>query len=41
MRNILSATARYFTGRPLLVSFMTIGIADTIGKAAAAALGTT
>ncbi|WP_281173454.1 hypothetical protein [Xenophilus azovorans] len=33
------AVVRYFATRPLLVAFIAIGLADTAGKAAVAALG--
>lgn len=40
MRTFLGAFARYINSRPLLVAFTVVGLADTLGKAAAAALGT-
>lgn len=39
MLTIARATRRYFATRPLLVAFIAIGLADTAGKAAVAALG--
>ncbi|WP_281173486.1 hypothetical protein [Xenophilus azovorans] len=38
IQSIPRAVARYLKSRPLLLAFMSIGIADLVGKAAVAAL---